>query len=444
MSQSAPHRPLEGVRVLDFSWVRAGPWATRWLGALGAEVIKIEWPETERGRRTPGTTPPDLQPTLNNSGNFSDTNANKRSVTLNVRTDRGLAIARQLVARSDVVLENFSSRVLKNWGLGYAELLKIKPDIVYISMAGYGHTGRHHSYKTFGPVAQAGSGLTFMSGLPDAPPAGWGWSYLDDTGGLYGAMCAITGLYHRNISGKGQHIDQSQMITGVTLTGPSLLDHTVNGRASRRSTYPTGNRAQWSPDPTTISYRGPAAAPHNAYRTDPGGYNDWCVIACFNDDEWMRLRRLMGNPDWARTATFDTLAGRLSLQDELDTGIESWTRTLNKYTVMERCQAEAIHAMPVQSSEDRVDRDPQLREREMYEMIDHPEMGPYRLQNAPFRLSTSEVNNTQAGPQIGAHNREVLQGLLDLNDATFAAGYADGTFWPLDMPRFPYIEDQLS
>jgi len=177
-------RALDGIRVVDFSWVRAGPWATRWLGALGAEIIKIEWPEAERGRLPSSTTPQDLEVNLNTSGNFNDTNVNKKSLTLNVRKPRGLALAKRLIAISDIVVENFSSRVLQNWGLGWEELRRIKPDLVYVSMSGYGHTGRNHNYTTFGPVAQAASGLTHLSGLPGKPPAGWGWSYMDDTGGM--------------------------------------------------------------------------------------------------------------------------------------------------------------------------------------------------------------------------------------------------------------------
>ena len=159
-------RALEGIRVVDFSWVRAGPWATRWLGALGAEIIKIEWPENERGRLPSTTTPQHLPVNLNTSGNFADTNVNKKSLSLNVRSPKGLEIVKRLIAVSDIVIENFSSRVLQNWGLGYEELCKIKPDIVYVSMSGYGHTGRNHHYTTFGPVAQAVSGLTYLSGLP--------------------------------------------------------------------------------------------------------------------------------------------------------------------------------------------------------------------------------------------------------------------------------------
>src|SRR5207248_10036818 len=125
----------------------------------------------------------------------------------------------RLIAVSDIVIEKFSSRGLRNWGRGSEEQCRIKSDNVYVSMSEYGHTGRHHRYTTFGPVAQAVSGLTFLSGLPDSPPAGWGWSYMDDTGGMYGALCALTGLYHRNITGKGQHIDLSQMVASVPLVG---------------------------------------------------------------------------------------------------------------------------------------------------------------------------------------------------------------------------------
>ena len=292
-------RALENIRVVDFSWVRAGPWATRWLGALGAEIIKIEWPESERGRLPSTTTPQNLEVNLNTSGNFADTNVNKKSLSLNVRSAKGLEIVKRLIAISDIVIENFSSRVLQKWGLGYEELCKIKPDIVYVSMSGYGHTGRNHHYTTFGPVAQAVSGLTYLSGLPDKPPAGWGWSYMDDTGGMYGAMCALTGLYHRNMTGRGQHIDLSQMVSSVPLNGPALLDFTVNGRGSRRAGFPPGNRAHWPGTPLVNNYRGPTVAPHNAYRTHPGGYNDWCVIVCHSDEEWQRLVQVMGAPSWA-------------------------------------------------------------------------------------------------------------------------------------------------
>jgi len=436
-------KALEGIRVVDFSWVRAGPWATRWLGAFGAEVIKIEWPENERGRLPSTTTPQHLEVNLNTSGNFNDTNVNKKSLSLNVRTAKGLDIVKRLISISDIVIENFSSRVLRNWGLGYDEQRKIKPDIVYVSMSGYGHTGRNNRYTTFGPVAQAVSGLTFQSGLPDQPPAGWGWSYMDDTGGMYGAMCALTGLYHRNKTGQGQHIDLSQMVASVPLVGPALLDFTVNGRGSRRPGYPPGNRAHWPGTQVTSNHRGPIVAPHNAYRTDPGGYNDWCVIVCQSDEEWRLLVQVMGAPAWAASDKFATLAGRLQHQEELDAQIETWTMTLGKYAVTEQCQAAGVRAMPVQSAEDRVEHDPQLRQRETYLEMEHAALGPHKVQNAPFKLSETPAANHRPSPLIGEHTREIVEGLLGCSHEELCAGFADGTFWPARRPRFAYQEEML-
>lgn len=437
-------RALENIRVVDFSWVRAGPWATRWLGALGAEIIKIEWPESERGRLPSSTTPQNLEANLNTSGNFNDTNVNKKSLSLNVRSAKGLEIVKRLIAVSDIVIENFSSRVLQKWGLGYDELCRIKPDVVYVSMSGYGHTGRNHHYTTFGPVAQAASGLTHLSGLPDKPPAGWGWSYMDDTGGMYGAMCALTGLYHRNKTGQGQHIDLSQMVSSVPLNGPALLDFTVNGRGSRRAGFPPGNRAHWPGTPLVNNYRGPIIAPHNAYRTHPGEYNDWCVIVCHSDEEWRRLVQVMGGPSWATMPKFATLAGRLQHQGELDEYIETWSMTLGKYELTQRCQEARVRALPVQSAEDRVEHDPQLHHRQMYLPMEHPALGSRKVQNAPFKLSETPAFNHLPSPLIGQHTQEIVEGLLGYTHEELRAGFADGTLWPTKRPRFPYMEEMLA
>ena len=438
------NRSLDGIRVLDFSWVRAGPWATRWLGALGAEVIKVEWPENERGRMTGQMTPAAIERTPNTNGNFNDTNANKRGITINVRTPRGLELIKRVLGTVDVVIENFSSRVFTNWGLGFDELTKIKPDIIYVSMSGFGHTGRHHGYKTFGPVAQALSGLTFSSGLPEREPAGWGWSYLDDTGGLYGAMGVLNALFHRSRTGRGQHVDQSQMVMGVTQNGPAILDRTVNGRQARRPGFPPGNRTHTPGTPRVENYRGPWAAPHNAYRTQPGGYNDWCVIACFDDDDFAKLVNVMGNPSWASDERFATLESRLEHQDELDALIEAWTRVLGKYDVMTACQQMGIAASAVQSSEDRFENDPQLAERGMYRELDHPELGRFAVQGAPFSMSGSRTDNRSAAPRIGADNRALFVDELGLSEADFRSAYEDGTFWPSDSPRHAYIDEMLA
>lgn len=437
-------RALAGVRVLDFTWVRAGPWATRWLGAFGAEIIKIEWPEhLDILRTNRNSIPPGVEPTPNAPGQFADTNVNKLGLTINVRTPRGLALIKRLIAISDIVIENFSSRVMRNWGIGYDEMQKLRADIIYVSMAGFGHAGRHHHYTTMGPSAQALSGLTYASGLPGKPPAGWGWSYLDDTGGMYGAMCALTALHHRNATGQGQHVDLSQMITGITLNGAAFLDRTVNNRQARRAGFPPGNRTVWPGTPVVNNYRGPTVAPHNAYRTKGGAHNDWCVLACFSDEEWQRLVDLMGRPAWATDAKFTGVMGRIQHQEEMDEGIERWTVTLEKYELAQKCQAAGVRAMPVQSSEDRVEHDPQLRARGMYTQLDHPVLGRKTFQGVPFKLSRTPAAIHRPAPLIGQHTRQVLQERLGLSLEEIRAGYEDGTFWPKGMPLYPYIQESL-
>src|SRR6202171_4041612 len=240
---------------------------------------------------------------------------------------------------------------------------------------------------------------------------------MDDTGGMYGAMCALTGLYHRNMTARGQHIDLSQMVASVPLNGPALLDFTANGRGSNRAGCPPGNRANWPSTPLVNNYRGPTVAPHNAYRTHPGEYNDWCVIVCHSDEEWQRLVQVMGAPSWAASTKFDTLIGRLQQQDELDDKIEAWSMTLGKYELTERCQAAGVRALPVQSAEDRVEHDPQLRHREMYQPIAHPALGLHKVQNAPFKLSETPASNHLPSPLIGQHTREIVEGLLGYNSA---------------------------
>ena len=440
---------LAGIRVLDFTWVRAGPWCTRWLGALGAEVIKVEWPQRPNTRgdniATGAGTPDGWPANLNTNGHFSDTNSNKRSITLNTRTDRGIDLTRRLVAMSDIVIENFAYGVLERWGLGYEDMKKLRPDIIYLSMSGFGHTGRDRDYQTMGAIAQALSGMTYTSGLPDEPPAGWGWSYLDDTGGLYGAMYALSAIYHRNVTGQGQHVDSSQWITGVPLNGSAFLDIQANGRSTMRPGYPPGNRAHWPGTPLVNNYRGPTVAPHNAYRTSPGEHNDWCAIACFSEDEWRRLVGVMGSPDWAAAERFATLEGRLEHQEALDRGIEEWTKTLGKYEIMERCQAAGVRAMPVQSSQDRFETDPQLRHRAIFRDADHLALGTWPLQNAPFKMSETPAFNSRPGPLVGGHNKEVYQGLLGISRQELVDGFDEGTFWPKDLSRdeYPYFKEMM-
>src|SRR5206468_442732 len=188
---------------------------------------------------------------INLGGGFNNHNTDKLGVTIDVRTARGKAMLTELIRQSDCVTENFAAGVLERWGFGYEALKAIKPDIIYVSNCGFGHAGPYRAFKTWGPIVQAISGLTFASGLPDQPPAGWGYSYMDHTGGYYMAMAILLALLHRRRTGEGQHIDLSQTEAAITMTGISLLDYAVNGRASTRIGNASGD---------------PMMAPHGVYR----------------------------------------------------------------------------------------------------------------------------------------------------------------------------------
>jgi len=406
--------PLAGIRICDLTWVIAGPTATRVLADFGADVIRVEHGQAvdpiRFGRPILGE-----KPTLNNSGFFNYFNRNKRSVLLNVRHPLGMELLHRLIAVSDVVIENFSSGVLDSWELSYEAQRAINPAIIYCSVSGFGHSGRDVSFTTWGPTAQALSGLTLMSGLPGEPPAGWGYSYMDHTAGYYAANAVMMALHHRNRTGEGQHIDISQVEAGMVLTGPAVLDYTVNGRSFRRKGMPTGNRA-WEP----------AMAPHNTYRCS--GEDRWVAIAVRNDAEWQAMVRTMGEPGWA-DARFETLAGRLKNQDELDAGISEWTSTRDDYAVMAMLQSAGVPAGVCQSPGDRVERDAQFKARGWWTSMPHPEMGETAgIDGVTPHLSLTPGMNRTASPLLGAHTHDVMTGLLGLSEDEFAEHSEMGVF----------------
>src|SRR5207302_801672 len=206
-------------------------------------------------------------------GPFNNHNVEKLGVTLNLRTEPGRDLLRRLVAVSDVVTENFAAGVLAGLGFSYDELRHIRPDVIYVSNSGFGHSGPYAGFKTWGPIVQAVCGLTFESGLPGLPPAGWGYSYMDHHGGNFMAIAVLAALLHRQRTGEGQWIDMSCTEAGATLCGPGLLDATVNGRPRRRPGMPHSNRSQF-----------PAMAPHGIYPA--AGDDQWVALACRDDRDW--------------------------------------------------------------------------------------------------------------------------------------------------------------
>ena len=385
-------RALEGVRILDFTWVVAGPVAVRILADQGAEVIKIERRDTlDLGTRRGGF-----------SGNL---HRGKESTVVNMADPRGIEIAQKLAAVSDVVIDNFSARVMRNWGLDYESLKKIKPDIIAVSMSGFGHTGPHKDYVSYGPTLQALSGYTLQMRHPGHEPAGWGYSYADMTGGYSGALAVLMALWHRKQTGQGQFVDLAQFEAISSLVGPGLLDILNNQTPSE----PVGNRSQEAP-----------AAPHGVYRCK--GDDRWCAIAVFTEAEWQSLCRVLGQPAWTRETRFAGLADRLQHQDALDGYIEAWTQQHTAEEVMSRLQEAGIAAGVVANGED-LDRDPQLRARGYWAQLPAQENGKTEaviLDGPPFKLSKTPGYVAAPGPLLGEHTDSVLCRLLNYSDQQIA------------------------
>ena len=397
--------PLAGVRVLDLGWAMAGPQGTAILAAYGAEVIKVESrARPDLARTTFG--PIVAEDPYDGSGYFNNFNRDKRSVTLNMGTERGRALFAQLLAVSDGLLENFAAGVLERWGFPYAEMARIRPDIVYVSMAGFGHTGPYRDYKTFGPIVQAVSGLTHQSCFPEMEPAGWGFSYMDHTGGYYGAIAMLQALLHRRRTGRGQHVDLSQVEAAITLTGPAILDKVVNGRNSSR----LGNASSEPP-----------AAPHGVYRCAPDpdpqvGDDAWVAIAVETDRQWRALCDVIGAVDLAADPALLHLPGRQAQAARIDAAIEAWTRPRTPWDAMDALQAAGVPAGAVQRSRDLVERDPQLRHRSMHPEVAHPLLGTHKMDGVPVRFSRTPVASRRPGPLLGEANADVYGGLLGLGE----------------------------
>lgn len=382
-------RVLEGVRVLDFTWVFAGPVATRILADHGAEVIKIERCDAlDLGSRRGGIT-----------GNL---NRGKRSLAVRMSDPRGLRLVRELVRHCDIVIDNFSARVMHNWGLDYRALREIKPDIIAVSMSGFGHTGPWRDRVSYGPTLQALAGYTLAMRHPGGEPAGWGFSYVDMAAGAVGALAALIALWHRRRTGEGQFVDLAQFEIAVALVGPALLEVLVNHTTS----LPHGNR---SPER--------AAAPHGVYRCrdlpgDAPAADRWCAICVFGEEEWRRFVDALGRPAWASDTRFSTLAGRLANQSALDALVEGWTSRRTAEDVMETLQAAGLAAGVVANARDLCERDPHLRARDYWRRVRTPEGDWVTLEGIPTRLSRTPGEITGPGPQLGEHTHEVLKNLL--------------------------------
>lgn len=388
--------PLEGIRVIDFGQMWAGPHLTQWLVVLGAEVIKVESAIKLDFMRMVGT-PPGIDRGNPNGGTaFMSLNFGKKSITLNMNQPRARELARELIKKSDIVTENFGGPVLDRWGLSYDELKEIKPDIIVYAGSGYGRSGPHMARPAYAEIVEAFDGSTYLNGYPGGDPYTVGVSpWTDGTQAMHGAFAIMAALYHRNNTGEGQYIDAAMIEASTNFLGEMVMAYTMNGATGER----LGNRDA-------------VMAPHNCYRCK--GDDEWVAIAIHNEDDWRAFCRAIGNPEWVSRRDFETAQGRREHQDELDELITGWTKQHGQYEVMELLQKDGIAAGASLNVKDLVS-DPQLINRRFFVEQHHPVVGDLTLAGLPWRPKIGVATEYTPAPLLGEHNRLVFGEILGLS-----------------------------
>jgi len=398
-------RPLAGIRVADFTWVWAGPHCTLQLAHLGAEVIRVE----SQGR--PCVTrllPPfaDFKAGPNRSGYFNQYNQGKRSITLDLKSDAGLGVAKRLCAASDVVVENFAAGVMDRLGLGYDVVRALRPDIVMISLSGYGASGPDAEKVSYGPAQVPLSGLSSLTGYRGYPPMEVGISYGDPTGGLHGAVAVLAALHHRAATGEGQFIDLSQWETTIAVLGEGILAQAIHGTAPARQ----GNRHD-------------RMSPHGIFRA--AGDDRWVAITAPDDLAWGRLAQTMNKPELAEDPRFRTLAARKANEDDLESLIESWTAGRDANEISATLQSVGVAASPVAASKELAD-DAHLVDSGAFTRLPHPEVGTRLHVGPPWRTTHYDTEVRHAAPCLGADTRNVLASVCGYSEAEIDALAAAG------------------
>jgi formyl-CoA transferase len=377
---------LQGIRVIDLTNNQAGPSCAQMLAWLGADVIKVEEPGKGDIARTSLSDRPDTDSLF-----FLTFNANKRSLTLNLKSPRGKEIFQKLIKTGDVLLENFGPGVLERLGFGFPVLKQLNPRLVYASIKGFGTYGPHSHYKSYEPIAQAMGGAMSVTGFPDGPPT-FTWACIGDSGtGMHMTIGILAALMQRQATGEGQQVEVSMQEAVVNLVRVSLRDHQRFGKPVER----TGNQL------------GPGV-PGTIYRCAPGGANDYVFIFA-QQQMWHPLLRAMGRDDLIGDPRYDTADARLQHKDEVNAFIEAWTFQRTKHDVMKILAGAGVPCGACQDTGE-VLNDPHLQARDMIVEVEHPVRGRYVMAGNPIKLSASPTQITTA-PLLGQHNGELLQEL---------------------------------
>ncbi len=391
---------LSGIRIIDMTHNQAGPACTQILGFLGADVIKLEEPKGgDIARRN-------MRDQNSDSLFFLILNANKRSLTLNLKTDEGKDLFRQVIAKSDVLVENFSPGALDRLGLGYEALKQINPRLIYATIKGFGTYGPYADFKSFEPIAQAMGGAMSVTGFPDNPPT-YIFPAIGDSGtGMHMAIGILAALQQRHATGRGQHVEVSMQDAVVNLIRVSLRDHQRFGRPMGR----TGNQLGRN-------------VPGTTYPCAPGGPNDYVYLYA-QPQMWPAVLDVLGKPELAQDERFRTPEARWENRAALDAIIEAWTRARSKHEVMRLMGAAGVPCGACQDTGE-VLADPHLRAREMIVDVDFPPRGTYQTVGCPMKLSDSPVTVTRP-PLLGEHTDDLLGALCGVAPEDVKRLRADG------------------
>ncbi len=436
---SKDKQALAGLRVIDLSQIFAGPYATKLLADMGAEIIRVECAaRSGRGGALPRMKPggafgasfPDGdtgERSYNRFAYYNEVNRNKYAITLDLTKPLGVDVFERLVRISDVVVENFTPRVMKNFGLDYPVLRETNPQIIMISLSGYGQDGPYRDYVTYGEGIEAMVGLSQLTAYPDGEPLKPGVAYADATSGLHAAFAILAALHYRRLTGNGQYIDLAMREAVTPILGAAIMDYTMNKRAAK----PMGNRH-------------PMMAPHGCYRAQGRGVKGeenekegaWIAIAVSSDEEWRAFCRAMGDPPWTRDAKFASRSGRLANREELDRLIGEWTSGYDHIELMNMLQGSGIKAGAVFNISE-LAHDPHLNERGFFEELSHPEAGTHLYPGVSWRMSRTPGRLRLPAPCFGEHNRYVFGELLGMSDEEVSR-LADEGVSPSEP--LPYLE----
>ena len=395
--------PLKNYRILDLSRIWAGPYCTKLMADMGAEVIKLESLSVYDSHRGPVNPAPGIaaypesdpgeQP-WNRNGWFNCLHMNKYGVSLELTGDEGRRVFDQLVSISDVLIENFRQGSLARLGYDYETLRRLRPDLIYVSMPAFGNNGPWQKYVAYGIGQEQLSGMAHMTGYRDEGPMKSGINHGDPITGAHAAGVVLAALRRRRRTGKGMFIDVSQQESAVSLVGGEVLAYQVGGE-----------------EPERMGNHSPHFAPHNAYQC--AGEDRWVTISVSNDAQWRSLAEAISGPELAAEQDFATGADRLQRQDRLDRLISEWTADKDPYEISHLLQQVGVPASPVMRGPDLLE-DPHYKARGTFVEVDHKQVGPKMYPGIPFKMSATPGEVRWAAPALGQHNRLVYGEVLGM------------------------------